>query len=290
MLWGSHVFGSWRNTLSIYELNKDITDSVVKSPIPDETPISMFKRLPEWCLYLKYPEKSVKAARLLDTGEIIEAYFDGFWASFDQLYDVKTKTHEQSVVALHLTPNLVDENNNPVGSLQPIVLFMEDGLTVEQAINNAYDFYKDMADDFRDTNKNDDEYNYKMELYKSKDYEIAVGMLSALLWLCAEEPDISNITGEPVSRSELQAPKHTVHPKTKNFITPSMPTVYNIGKRLGGEIRQMNDAIERDKATNKGKGKRPHIRRGHWHGYWRGTGQAKEFFVKWQPAVFVNPK
>ena len=82
-------------------------------------------------------------------------------------------------------------------------------------------------------------------------------MLSALLWLCAEEPDISNITGEPIIRSELQAPKHTVHPKTKNFITPSMPTVYNIGKRLGGEIRQMNDAIERDKAIKEKQRKTP---------------------------------
>ena len=92
MLWGTHVFGSWRNTLSIYELDKDIIDSVVKSPIPNDTPISIFKRLHGWCLFLKYPEKSVKTSRLLETGEIVETYFDGFWANFDQLYDVKTKT------------------------------------------------------------------------------------------------------------------------------------------------------------------------------------------------------
>lgn len=41
------------------------------------------------------------------------------------------------------------------------------------------------------TNKDTlNEYNQQMELYKNKDYEIAVGMLSALLWLCAEEPAI----------------------------------------------------------------------------------------------------
>ncbi|STY93797.1 hypothetical protein [Moraxella bovis] len=29
-------------------------------------------------------------------------------------------------------------------------------------------------------------------------------------------------------------------------------------------------------------------RKGHWHGYWQGTGQAKEFKIRWQPAIFVR--
>ena len=36
--------------------------------------------------------------------------------------------------------------------------------------------------------------------------------------------------------------------------------------------------------------KRPHIRRGHWHGVWSGTGQNKEFKIYWQPAIFVNAR
>lgn len=260
LLWGSHIFGAWRNTLAIYELDEDIANSSFNSPIPDETPISIFKRLPSWCLYVKYPKylvgvKGLPAEFGEDTSDI---HLDGFWATFDQLYSPTKKTHTTSPLSLNLTPNIVDGEGNPVWPLQPVELFIDDDSTVEER--------------------------------KDIDHQLALDMLSSLLWLCAEEPDISNITGEPVSRSELQSPKHTIHPKTKNFITPSAPTVYNIGKRLGGEIREMNDAIERDQATNRGKGKRPHIRRGHWHGYWRGTGQAKEFFVKWQPAVFVNAR
>lgn len=289
LLWGSHIFGAWRNTLAIYELDEDIADSSFNSPIPDETPISIFKRLPSWCLYVKYPKylvgvKGLPAEFGEDTSDI---HLDGFWATFDQLYSPTKKTHTTSPLSLNLTPNIVDGEGNPVWPLQPVELFIDDDSTVGEAVEAVYDFYKKSTGAYLadgDTRYSEQD----MEERKDIDHQLALDMLSSLLWLCAEEPDISNITGEPVSRSELQSPKHTVHPKTKNFITPSAPTVYNIGKRLGGEIRQMNDAIERDQATNRGKGKRPHIRRGHWHGYWRGTGQAREFFVKWQPAIFVN--
>ena len=33
---------------------------------------------------------------------------------------------------------------------------------------------------------------------------------------------------------------------------------------------------------------RPHIRSGHFHGFWSGTAQNKTYNVKWLPAIFVN--
>ncbi|MPX31764.1 hypothetical protein C0126_09205, partial [Moraxella catarrhalis] len=68
---------------------------------------------------------------------------------------------------------------------------------------------------------------------------------------------------------------------------PSEPFIYEVGSRLGGEIRHYQEQIEQGKHRQTSK-KRPHIRRGHWHGHWHGTGQAKEFKIKWQPAIFVN--
>lgn len=77
--------------------------------------------------------------------------------------------------------------------------------------------------------------------------------------------------------------------KTGVFIPPNRPIIYNIGKRLGGEIRTFNDKIAATDSRISNR-KRPHIRRGHWHGVWSGTGQNKEFKIYWQPAIFVNAR
>ena len=68
---------------------------------------------------------------------------------------------------------------------------------------------------------------------------------------------------------------------------PTAPTFIQIGKRLGGKIRSYNERIGQSDSRVSNR-KRPHIRRGHWHGYWHGTGQDKEFKIKWQPAIFVR--
>ena len=58
--------------------------------------------------------------------------------------------------------------------------------------------------------------------------------------------------------------------KTGVFIPPDKPTIYDIGKRLGGEIRTFNERLDSGDSRISSR-KRPHIRRGHW-----------------QSAIFVN--
>ena len=72
-----------------------------------------------------------------------------------------------------------------------------------------------------------------------------------------------------------------------NKANPETKEVYEIGKRLGGEIRTFNERITSGDSRISSR-KRPHIRRGHWHGVWAGVGQNKEFKIYWQPAIFVN--
>lgn len=91
-----------------------------------------------------------------------------------------------------------------------------------------------------------------------------------LLWLCVEDPDISDIKDRRIERDELFKPKYTIHKKTGAFVPPNNPTVFNLGKRLGAEIRQYEEQLQSsDRDSPKGT-KRPHIRKGHLHGYWVG--------------------
>lgn len=269
LFWGLHLFGAWRNTLGIYRIDKDILSDIVKSTIPNDTPSSIFSRLPEWCVYVELPnDYNVNIATDANNSKLL-----GFWA----LFDYQIVNNKQRLV-LNLVPNLEQSTNSTFDQYQPIQLFIDDNLTVEQSIN---DWYQQV-------------YNVNMDgitanIASNLDLKFAKTLLSILLFLCAEEPDISNIVGEPINKDQLHLPKYRVNKKTGVFIPLNRPIIYNIGKRLGGEIRTFNDKIAATDSRISNR-KRPHIRRGHWHGVWSGTGQNKEFKIYWQPAIFVNAR
>lgn len=270
--WGVHLFGAWRNTLSIYQIDDDIVDSVIESTIPDDTPTSIFNTLPEWCVY--FDLSNAKTKIILDTKHSDPTEILGFWALYDK--------YSRQPKALHIVPHLAGVSNSIYDTLQPLSLILDDNATVAKQAEQALKTMSEHAD------KNGKKMDSLLVLHNATaDNKILIKLLSCLLWLCAETPDISNIVGEPLAKDRLRLPKYRQNKKTGAFIVPSAPTFYSIGKRLGGEIRTFNERINAgdDRISSR---KRPHIRRGHWHGHWRGTGQAKEFFVKWQPAVFVN--
>ena len=152
-------------------------------------------------------------------------------------------------------------------------------MTVETSVLAMYTKYRTL-----DSMSDED----KRESLKH-DIDGATTLLSLLLWLCAEEPDISNIKGEPVTPEQMRIPKYGRNKKTGAFVPPSQPIIYEVGKRLGGEVRQFNKEYGRSDGRTSSR-KRPHIRRGHWHGVWKGVGQDRQFSVYWQPAIFVNTR
>ena len=260
--WSLSVFGTWRNTLGVYSIDPDVLQQIIKSPIPDDTPTSIFSRLPEWCVYVKL--LSDEDLAYVNDGE---PSLLGFWASIDtEFFDNKKKDVLNLFFNIHpITPDR---------GMQALQILLEDGVTVAQAVRKKYH----VAPRLKLGIDGEDE---------TIDIKIVTKLLSLLLWLCAEEPDITNIAGEPVSGTELRQPKYRRNKKTGAFIPPNQPITYTLGKRLGGEVRAFNEKYGKPDARISSR-KRPHIRRGHWHGVWRGTGQNKSFHVYWQPAVFVN--
>lgn len=51
---------------------------------------------------------------------------------------------------------------------------------------------------------------------------------------------------------------------------------------------QREEIAQSESDARKTKTIRPHIRKGHWHGYWEGSGQDKHYVPKWLAAIFVN--
>lgn len=265
---GFKMFSAWRMSLSVYQVDADIFEEMLKSPIPKDTPADIFKRLPDFCVYVEFP-------RLLDMRDIndkmpieYDLKIKGFWAYLNYPIGGINK------LELNICADVVEDERYP-DSLSSVSMIIDDDLTVEQAADLVFEQYQGMSESqARQMSEAD-----KLGLY---------AYLPILLWLCAEEPDISNMVGEPLTMSQVREPKYTQKKKTKQFVPPSNPKIYHIGQRLGGEIRKFKEQIELTDTSKKGTTKRPHIRKGHWHGYWHGSEQNKRFEAKWLSAIFVN--
>ena len=259
------MFGTWRNTLGVYRVDPDIFEQVLQSPIPDETPTEIFERLPEWCVYVELPNS--RGIIFTDKNGVKETFVRGFWALFD--HSPTRKDAKKKAISIYWDTDVKDD------TLMPMTINIREGLTIAESVSEGY---KEIGID-----ESNDEVNNELNT--------CLLVFSLLLWLCAEEPDITDITGQPLTSKDLHKPKFGRNKKTGAFVPPNQPIVYNIGKRLGGEIRAFNEKNTQDNRDGKtcaSSRKRPHIRRGHWHGVWRGTGQNKSFHIYWQPAVFVN--
>ncbi len=278
---GSRLFGTWRNSLGVYKIDDDMQDQALGSLIPSETPSSIFTQLPEWCVYMELPKDYdllVDAGVTLEGGgqkEIDGIRVLGFWALHDKAdyskSDIDVAHDENMALNIMLNLDIPEEHVDNNLITPPLILPLSKGLTVNESIKKQYEtlIQSDRT---------------KMELDR-----IFKVTLSMLLWLCVEEPDVSNIKGVQLSREELLKPKYSRHKKTGAFVPPNSVTFYEIGKRLGGEIRdhiERSDGIE----TVSSKRKRPHMRKGHWHGVWSGTADDRHFSTYWQSAIFVNSK
>lgn len=243
-----YLFGTWRNTLGIYRLDAEILKDC--KALPDDTPTEIFFNLPEWCVYL-----DISQANIAITQDDQNRHVKGFWACYDVI-EVNNLEHR----AL----NFIIDTDSDDDLYLPQPLYLHADMTIEQSMQ-----YFDSV----------------LESDESQSTLIK-GLLPYLLWLCVAEPEITH-RDEPIRRAELTRQKYSVNKKTGAFIPPDKPFLYEVGARLGGEIRKKQAEIEQGLSDGT-RSMRPHIRRGHWHGYWKGTGQNRQFDVRWQPAIFVG--
>lgn len=272
---GARLFGTWRNTASVYRLDENIAKQALSATIPDETPSEIFENLPEWAVYMQMPDFSDIQRRYLKLnkdGSSSEGYkrVIGFWAMHDT---VKSKITTKKGYYLDLYFNFEHDEDIALENLQlsPIRLFINPDMTIADSLTGLY------AD-------------------IGSDWEASVGLnniktvLSMLLWLCVEEPDVTNIKDVMLSREDLRKPRYVKSKITGAFVVPAEETYFDIAKRMGGEVREWNKKIEHAKDDNLPKRKIPHIRRGHWSGVWIGSGDNKTYKTYWQKPIFVNGK
>lgn len=112
-------------------------------------------------------------------------------------------------------------------------------------------------------------------------------MLSAIYYLCSEQPEINNVSNSrkrPNRYIDVTSTRHG-----DRLFPPAKPTYWLIGAETGEKVRhyRMNGAGKRSTSFN---GRRSHVRRAHWNHYWHGPRDSKhrELVAQWLPAQFVN--
>lgn len=107
-------------------------------------------------------------------------------------------------------------------------------------------------------------------------------IVSLLLYICSDEPEIDD------ERTPGESPKRPQAKRTKQgwrLFPADKPRVWNVGADAGEALRN-SGIYESDGRTVK-----PHLRRAHWHGFWKGPRDGdRKFIYKWLPPTVVGTK
>jgi len=252
------TLGTWRYTQGSYVFDKDFMAALAESDLSGDLPTSVLMRLPEWCVYVSTPN-------LVSIDN--ETPVHGFFARLDRQI-VGTKITDYLYIRL-------DTDFTPLTI--PIIL---DGRSISAALENLLSGY--------DAEKLASEPDAPPEGLLSKDQliENVTGymkpLISLLLYLCSDEPEIDNSRVPGISPS-CPAPKK-IKGTYKVFPAQNI-TIWNVGQQLGETLRKAGYYTG---SSTPGHHKRPHLRRAHWHGYWTGprTGD-RRFSLKWLPPMMV---
>jgi len=254
------ALGAWRYTQGIYRFDPDIYAALIDTPIGTELPLDVVLRLPEWCLYVETPGFQAGAS-----------VYDGFFAHLE--YDVNTGRTELRVILVNediLLPQVIHIGNwSIIGSISR--MYAE--------ASKQYDAHPNITIS--------DE-NYQRYEINMADLQLMwVKVLSLLVYLCSEEPEIDN---ERIPLSRPHIPAETRIKGGIKLFPPDKPIIWGVGKKTGETLRKMQ--AEYEEAGRTGRTVRPHIRRAHWHGYWRGERKSENrtFIYKWLPPIIVIGK
>lgn len=258
------ALATWRVTQGIYRFDPAIYQSVSETPLDRDLPCDVLYRLPEWCVYIETPDMHW----LWQSNQL-----HGFWAHLE--YDINTGRHELRLVmdsddALAVLPI-------HLGSW-PLVEALDrlKSEAMRQAVRN--DMSKAAAD-------------LKSQGLIDTVAKNVAPLLSLLLFLCSQTDEISGTD---------RAPSNPVPKRTKQgwrLFPAKAVTQWDVGVRIGAALRRAYQQAETgqsdiDPATGRAR-PRAHIRRAHWHGFWKGPkdpdrAAERQFSLKWMPPIPVN--
>lgn len=243
------TLGTWRYYKGIYQMTPAMFEALAATDIPTSIPMRVLRHLPEKCLYIDCPVA-------LEGGRGV---IYGWFALLD--YDYRSGAWELRIV-----------EDNSSGHLILAPFELTEGISLVDTLA-TYGKEGSLEFGFKDT----DETIAAARAMLLKQVEPA---LKILLYLCSDEPEIDG-DEMPVVRPAGERVKR-VKGRVRLFEQPKT-RVWTVGAETSAAMAAMPAGI-----AHQGR-KTPHVRRAHWHGFWRGPHDgSREFNYKWIPPIVVN--
>jgi hypothetical protein len=253
------ALGAWRYTQGIYRYQPDLLAALSVTDLSGDLPAEILFRLPEWCLYVETPGWT-------DDGYPLHGFFS--FLDFDPgSGDVTLCFVLNSEAGLIGGPTLM------VG---PWPLLDAARKNTALAARRSPEYARSLGEDAA------------CEMAST-----ASPMLSLLLYICSDAPDIAG--HESGTYPRYPQPKKTK--KGWRLFPPDKPRIWRIGEETGEKLRRAAERA-REKPAGEAASPRGHVRRGHWHGYWTGPRKPRpgipeeqrqrRFGVRWLHPMLVG--
>ena len=251
------VIGAWRPTQDILRFDDDFYAMLTKTPVTGKLPVEIIRRIPAWALYFETRNLVVEGGS-----------YDGFFAGLDQSND-----RAQLILRLHF---VAMEKMRILSFILPM-----GDWSVEEAVAR--------------TNEQQRSAMKRLNMEMTGEYTRVADQglhaaLNLLLYVCSYGLD-EDRAYEFGSGIRYPQPVRIKRDNWRLF-PPPKPVIHKLGNEIGEEARKYK-YNDRTCAPRPHGSPRPHIRRAHWHGYWRGPlndQDNRKFSLKWLPPFMVgNP-
>lgn len=163
--------------------------------------------------------------------------------------------------------------------LVPFYIALSAG-TIEKSFEECLKEYEAVA---RESDKVKDEYTDLL----GEDLSLVKKALSLVLYVCSDEAEIRD---RDASDWEPSFPRPKVTKGVERLFPADRNRTVEVGRELGAMLRE--GAVRSESSAPTGRSVRPHMRRGHWHGFWTGprkeNREQQKFVLKWLPPLFVR--
>lgn len=248
------ALAAWRQSKEVYTFDPDLADALYAQADDTKIPSKILMQLPFFCVYLDSGKYRFFCHLENDSN-------DGRW----ELRFVRIRENGSMAASyLHLGDYTISES-------------ILAGLDESQRVSSQSAPGKAMQDFAEYATSHPEKSDYS-DIF---DATVLGEMLQLVLYICADNADIK----QPEENKRTYRGHSPGNVKDKFREVRKWDTGYYIGdalrKKSGGHPPY-------EKQPPQGGTKRPHMRRGHWHHYWRGKDGQKELVLHWVLPIFVN--
>ena len=241
---------TWRQNKVIYSFDQDMAEALA-SQADDVADTDVLPS--DLLMHLPYPCIYIKAQGLLE-------HMDGFWAWMD--FDTNREAPELRIQWVFDT----------MDASVPQVLHILPGSTLRECVMDTLQTTMEHTREPVDISNPID------------GARIIMRSIQLVLYILSDNADISDDTPPKIRvvGSKKQRTAGKIQDKAGEVIAK------NVGIRIGAAFRRSRAGSSNGVSTGTGSEKRPHMRRGHWHHYWRGPKDARDLTLKWTAPTMIH--